>query len=438
MFAKFKLNLVASILLLTFSFYMQDACGKNHQQQVDKFLNWMLKNSDPQTGLPYSHIGDERFKKWCITYDAAVASLAYTASGELERAKKIVDFYRRNENVWRLGGIIGAVYATEPNGAGVGWLVWTGENLWMGIASFHLYKATGQKEYLEFAKKLADFAITLQNEDKTDINYGGIPLGPKGEPNFLGDQHINSDVNQPSFHEVFATEHNIDAYALLNMLYQETKEKKYKEAKNKVLIWLKNVAYNKKEHRFNRGCRKNIDSAIATDVHSWGISALGVDVLDMFELNLAEKIIKFVEKNCLVEVTFTKPTGEKVIVKGADFIDYKTARKLKRGPMVSPEWTFQLINAYKRLSDDFTKRGQKEKANRYNQKRLKLIESMLNLAIEDSGGLAYPYATLSDAPIGHGFNTPSKGNLSTIGVAYGILSLLEYDPLIYKKLSKPH
>ena len=436
MSAKFKFSLVITTLLFLFSFQAQPLQGAEYQQQVEKFLRWISENSDSQTGLPYSHVGDERFEKWTITYDAAVVSLAYIAAGRIQRAKRIIDFYRNNENVWRLGGLIGAVDASNPAGAGESWLVWSGENLWMGIASFHLYKATGQKEYLEFAKRLADFALSLQNEDKTNINYGGIPLGPRSGPNVVGDQHLNYDVNQPGFEEVFATEHNIDAYALFNLLYQETKEIKLKEAKEKILLWLKRVAYNPREHRFNRGCRREVDTAVATDVHSWGISALGVDVLDKIELGLAERMIKFVEENCQVNVVYVKPNGEKIKVEGVDFVDQKTAKGLGRGPMVSPEWTFQLINAYKRLSNDFAKRGEQEKTNRYNQKRLRLIENMLSLAIEDGSGLAYPYATLADAPIGHGYNTPANGNLSTIGVAYAILSLLKYDPLVFKEFSE--
>jgi hypothetical protein len=435
MLNKFRLGLVTTILLCL-SLYAQTIQGGEYQQQIDRLLRWILKNSDSKTGLPYSHVGDKRFKDWCITYDAAVTSLAYIATGNIERAKRIIDFHRRNQGIWRLGGIIGAVDASHPTGQGLSWIVWTGENLWMSIASFHLYKATEEKRYLDFSKRLADFVISLQNNNKRSLNYGGIPLGPKGNPNFVGDQHLNYDINQPSFHEVFATEHNIDAYALFDMLYQETGEERYREAKEKVLAWLRRVAYNRKEHRFNRGCRKEVvDIAVATDVHSWGVSALGVDILDRFEIGSAQMLIEFIEKNCLVEVTYIKPTGEEVIAKGVDFVDHKTARELGRKPMVSPEWTFQLINAYKRLVNDFAKRGQKEKVALYNQKRLTLIESMLNLAVEDKGGLAYPYATEPEAPMGHGYNTPSKGNLSIIGGAYAILSLLEYDPLILKESS---
>ena len=45
--------------------------------------------------------------------------------------------------------------------------------------------------------------------------------------------------------------------------------------------------------------------------------------------------------------------------------------------------------------------------------------------------LAYPYATLPEAVIGHEFKTPKKGTLSVIGVAWAVLALKGYDPLIF-------
>lgn len=426
------LRMVIAILLpfnLTV-FSTQILKAEDHKPQIEKFQNWLLINKDHSTGLPHSHVGDERFENWAITYDSAMVTLAYIAIGKLEEAKKIIDFYIDTPNAWRLGGIIEAVNPTSPV-LGEDWSVRTGSNLWMGIASFHLYKATGENKYLDLAKKLADFAISLQNTDKEDSNFGGIRLGPLGGPNVAGDQHLSYDVRQSSFYEVFATEHNIDAYALFNMLYQETKEENYKETRDKALGWLRRVAYNKEEHRFNRGYKRGLDTAIATDIHSWGISALGVDVLDAFELDLAEKMAEFIEKNCLSEVPYTKPDGKKVKVRGVDFIDYKTAANLGRKPLVSPEWTFQLINAYRRLELDFKKRGDTQKETKYREKRQELTKSILDLAIELNDTLAYPYATQAEAIIGHEYNTPKENNLSAIGVSYAILALAGFDPLIY-------
>ena len=425
-----RIVVIATLPVVLITVFPPVLRAEEYKPQIEKFQNWLSINRDPATGLPHSHVGDERFENWAITYDSAVVTLAYIATGKIKDAKRILDFYIETPNAWRLGGIIEAVNPTNP-ALGEDWSVRTGSNLWMGIASFHLYKATGETKYLELARKLADFATLLQNNDDKDPNFGGIRLGPQGGGNVASDQHLGYDQNQPSFYEVFATEHNIDAYALFNMLYQETKETRYKKAKEMTLLWLKNVGYNKEEHRLNRGYKRGLDPVIATDIHSWGISALGVDVLDTFEPGLAEKMIEFVEKNCLSEVSYTKPDGEKVKVKGADFIDYKTAANLGRKPLVSPEWTFQLINAYRRLELDFKQRRDVQRESFYKERRSELIKSMLDLAISSYNILAYPYATQANAAIGHEYTTPQEGNLSTIGVSYAILALSGFDPLAY-------
>ncbi len=428
-FRKCLVSAVALLSLILILFPFKSTQVENYRPQIEKLENWLSINRDQATGLPHSHVGDGRFDDWTITYDSAVTTLAHIAAGRITDAKRILDFYIQTPQVWRLGGIIEAVNTAGRSASGVDWSVRTGSNLWMGMASFHLYKATGEIKYLELAKKLANFAISLQN-NKKDPNFGGIRLGPEGEKNYPGDQRLSYDPNQPSFFEIFATEHNIDAYALFNMLYQETKDEKYKEATNKTLYWLKNVGYNKEEHRLNRGYKRGFDPVVATDIHSWGISALGVELLDTFEPGFAEKMIEFIENNCLSETSYTKPDGKVVKVKGVDFIDHKTAVKLGRRPLVTPEWTFQFINAYRRLELYFKLHGDTQKEVKYDQKRQELINSMLNLAIDTNNTLAYPYATQADAVIGHEYNTPREGNMSTIGVAYGILALTGFDPLI--------
>lgn len=97
--------------------------------------------------------------------------------------------------------------------------------------------------------------------------------------------------------------------------------------------------------------------------------------------------------------------------------------------MVSPEWTFQLINAYRKLGLNFTKRRVSKKVAEYEKKREELINNMLSLSIEQNNTLTYPYATQAEAIIGHEYNTPKENNYSSIGVAYAILALSNFDPL---------
>lgn len=425
-----------SILLIMFMaiFTPNFVIANSYQTQIKKLQNWLTTNKDINTGLPHSYVDDKRFENWTITYDSAVVTLAYIATRRINDAKRILDFYIRTPDIWRLGGIIEAVDPTGPV-LGRDWSVRAGANLWMGIAAFHLYEVTAETRYLELAEKIANLAVSLQNGDKDSINFGAVRLGPKGGKNVAGDQHLDYDITQPAFYDIFATEVNIDAYALFNMLHQETKKEDYRNARDKVLDWLKRVAYNKKEHRFNRGGYKGKpDTTVATDVHSWGISALGGDVLDTFEPGLAEKMIEFIEENCLAEVSYTKPNGKKIKVKGVDFIDYKRAAELGRDPLVSPEWTFQLINAYRRLEKDLAKRKEFEKAAKYEKRREALTKSILDLAIELNDSLAYPYATQADAEIGHEYRTPKEGNLSMIGTAYAVLALSGFDPLVENKI----
>lgn len=423
-----KKNTCIIIIVLSGLIVFSTMCkgSDEYSTQINSFLAWLKENRDAVTGLPHSHVGDIRFKQWTITYDSAVVSLAYIAMGELDEAKRVSDYYINNSNIQRLGGIIEAFIPTNPI-TGKDWSVRTGANLWMGIAGFHLYIKNNREEYLNLAVKIAGFAISLQNTNRGDPNYGGISLGPKGDPQFLGDQHLSYDMNQPSFYEIYATEINIDAYALFNMLYQKTEEKKYKKAMHNILIWLKTIAYNKKTHRLNRGFE---DDKTATDVQCWGISALGIELLDTFETNLAEKMIEFVEDNCISEVVYTKPDGSKIKVRGVDFIDRHRASELGRSPLVTPEWTFHLINAYRVFESFYAKRGNFQKENIYSGKRKWLIGEMLRLAVRKDRAMAYPYATQAEAVIGHEYKTPREGNLSAIGTAYAILALKGYDPLV--------
>jgi len=430
------INLISfTVFFYLFGLINTCSAASLYQDKIEKLNNWLMINRDQVTGLPHSHVGDERFVNWAITYDSAVVALAYIAQGNIADAKRIIDFYIETPNVWRLNGIIEAVNPTNP-ALGEDWSVRSGSNLWMGIAGFYLYKATGENKYLEFTKKIAEFAGSLQDKDKKSFSFGGIRLGPPGGQNVASDQHLNYDLNQPSFYEIFATEHNIDAYVLFSLLYQETKQIYYKDTKDKILSWLKRIAYNKKKQRFNRGYRNGsgIDTLVATDVLSWGISALGVDLLDTFEPGFAEELIVFIENNCLAEVSYIKPfePGKKFLVKGVDFVDKITASGLGRKPIVSAEWTFQLINAYARIESDFNRRHDSKKAAVFGGKRNELIESILRLAVESDNTLAFPYATEANSAIGHEYKTPSQNNLSTIGVAYAILALSSFDPLVVK------
>jgi len=396
--------------------------------QVQRLANWLFEHRGAESGLPFSHVGDPRFKDWCFTYDAAVASLAFIALGQPGEAKRIIDFYILTPYTHRLGGVVESVLAVPPYGV-KDWSVRTGANLWLGLAAYHLFMSTKDGKYLSFAAQIADFALELQDRDKASTTWGGMKLGPPGKASAEGDQHFDYDPKLPGFEQIFATEATIDAFALFDQVQSEPGLARFRNARDLCLHWLRKVGWNPDQHRFNRGFYRQPDLAVATDTHAWGISALGVARLDTIEPNAAEQIVRFVEAHCQSTVAYRTPSGRTAIVTGFDFVDHAALARLKRSPLVSPEWTFQMANAYLRLADDLGAAGETGKASRYTKKRNYLLDQMITMATTRNDASGLPYASLGGVPVGHEYNTPAQGSFSTIGVAYGILALTGYDPL---------
>jgi hypothetical protein len=381
--------------------------------------------ADPESGLPVSHKGDLRLQDWATTYDAAVATMAYLALDDVDAARRIVDFYRSDPNAQRLGGLIEAVKASFPHNPQNG-SVRTGANLWMGIAATHLYARTGDRTYLAFAEKIGDFGLRMQDSLAKNPTYGALRLGPRGDDSYDGDQHIEYDPNLPPFDEIFATEVTIDAYALFDMLASASNLPRFRDGRERALQWLKRTGWNREEGRFNRGYFGKPDLTVATDVHAWAVSALGPALLDTFAPNAVDTVVDFVEKHCWVSIEYERDDGTRVPTRGFDFIAQEALAQLRRPPVVSPEWTFQMANAYHRIALDTRDAA---RARKFEEKRRTAIDGALKMAEKADDGLVLPYASLPDVPIGHEFNTPYAGNKSLIGVVYGILAIKGVDPL---------
>jgi hypothetical protein len=427
-----KLRVSILFLLLTvFGFPVPaspQTASAPRSRQIRLLENWLLSHRGAESGLPVSHVGDLQLKDWCFTYDAAVVAVALLAVNRSGEAARIVDFYIHAKQAHRLGGIIEAVSVMPPYD-GREWSVRAGANLWLGIASYHLYRSAHQKRHLAFAARIADFAIGLQDRRRTRRTYGGIAVGPPGDPANADDQHFDFDARMPGFEQVFSTEATIDAFALFNMLASEPGMARFREARDLCLAWLEKVAWNPVDKRFNRGFHQEPDYSVATDIQAWAVSAMGVSQLDLIESGAAANMIHFVEENCQNTVPYRLPDGRRTTVRGFDFTDRGALAHYKRPPLVSPEWTFQMINAYQRLADDYSAMGASRKAELYSRKREDLLTQLLAVAVIQGDAAGFPYSTLGGAAVGHEHYTPAKGALSMIGTAYGILAIKGSDPL---------
>ena len=374
------------------------------QANLDKMYQWLMVHQNPRTGLVMSFEGDSEIANWAFIYDQALVAQAYTNFSDFERVRKILDFFKVKAKRTE-AGFLNAYYV---DGSPAEYMVHSGPNIWLGIAILHYTQKTQDRTYLNLAEEIAQTIIALQGQD--------IDGGIRGGPNV----------------EWYSTEHNLDAYAFFNMLYQVTGKAPYLAARDKVVNWLVRHTYDKTDIPIKRG---KGDSTVATDTYAWSIAALGPAKLE--ELGMSpERIVEFAEQNCMAEALFTRPEGQAIKIKGFDFA---AQRNLARGGVISSEWTAQMILAFKIMADFYHKKGMVAKARAYEGKADEYLAGLANMIISSpspsgQGESCLPYATQDAVDTGHGWMTPKgKSTGSVAGTAYTLFAYYNYNPLEIKE-----
>ncbi len=368
---------------------------------LDKMYQWLKIHQNMRTGLVMSFEGDNEIAGWAFIYDQSLAVQAFVKFSDFDRARKNLRFFSRDAKTG--GGLYYNAYYVN-DGSPAEYTIHCGPNIWLGIAALQYTVKTGDKEYLDMAERIANAVMDIQSEDKD----GGIRGGPT--------------VNW------FSTEHNLDAYAYFVMLHKITGNPKYIRAAEKTLSWLIQHTYDRQELPVKRG---KGDSTIATDTYAWSIAAIGPATLDSIGMN-PDRIIEFAENNCSVEVDFARPDGKTVRVKGFDFAPQ---RHLSRGGVCSPEWTAQMVMAFKLMAEYYYQKGLNAKALSYERKSDNTLVELANMVISSpspsgQGESCLPYATQESVDTGHGWLTPKgRSTCSVAGTAYTIFAYYGYNPL---------
>lgn len=371
---------------------------------VDKMYQWVKVHQNLRSGLVMSFEGDSDINGWAFLYDQSLVAQAFTNFGDFQRAQKILDFF--NNKARRKNGLFINAYDVN-DGTPAEDIVHSGPNLWLGIALAQYTHKARDARYLNLAEDIAEGIINLQKQDAD----GGIRGGP----------------NLPWY----ATEHNLDAYAFFNMLYSLTNKQKYLDARNETLNWLLKHTYDKIDLPIKRG---KGDSTIATDTYAWSIAAIGPEKLEELGMN-PDRIMKFAEDACAVDVSFNKPDGHKVRIKGFDFAPQ---RNVARGGVVSSEWTAQMVVSFKIMANYYLKKGIIVKGDSYRLKAEEYLTSLGNMIISSpspsgQGESCLPYATQDFVDTGHGWFTPKgKDTGSVSGTTYTIFAYYNYNPLELK------
>jgi len=368
---------------------------------IQKMRDWISTHRNRRTGLVISYEGDKKVAGWSFTYDGALAVQAFLLFDDIKKASSILVFYKnkaRKQNV-----LFYNAYDAQT-GNPVEYTIHSGPNLWLAIAASKFTKYTGNPEYLKMAEDIADIMISVQKQTED----GSIKGGP--------------GLNWVS------TEHNMDAYALFNMLYELTKKEKYKQAKEITLSWLSMSAYNKPQGRFNRG---KGDATIATDTFSWAIASIGPEVLKENGMD-PDGIMEFAEAECKVKTQFYRPNGRSIKVVGFDFTK---ATHIGRGGIVSCEWTAQMIVAFKLMADYHRAQGNTKKASIYSRKAEYYLMQLGRMVISSpspsgQGESCLPYASIDNVDTGHGWRVVKGRRTGSVAATiYYIFAQRGYNPL---------
>lgn len=369
---------------------------------LDKIYAWLKVHQNRRTGLIASFEGDKDIQDVAFIYDQALVAQAYTNFSDLARAQRIFDFFKHKAK--RAGGLFfNAYYAGDASPAE--YVVHSGPNIWVAIAIVQYTHVSNDKQYLDLAEEIAGSIIKLQD------NEGGVCGGP--------------GINW------YSTEHNLDAYALFNMLYKLTGKEQYQEARDKVLAWIRLYSYSGSDLPMKRG---KGDSTIATDTYAWAIASIGPAKLEESGMN-PDRIIEFAEQVCSVEVSHRASDGSTISLKGFDFA---AQRNMPRGGVISSEWTAQMVITFKIMAEYYFKQGMIAKARSYLAKAeecLLCLSHMITVSPSSSGQGAncLPYANQDFVDTGHGWFTPKgKCTGSVAGTTYALFAFYNYNPLELK------
>ncbi len=453
-------------------------------EQVDhlnRVLKYIYSNINSNTHMAYSLPGDRRLRHWSVIYDDAMRTILHIKTGDIETAKKTIDYFMANKAIqktgWitkdgrrmiREGWIVNIVDGAEgrPGGRGIEHIAHAGPNAYLGIASIHLYRATGERKYLRFARERWMLIKDLQNEKKGDPNYGGIRMGPMGNPENPQEQRLDFKAGNPSWYQFYNGEHAADFKALSDLLAQvdETHAEEYAKASALISVWDKKI-YDKKRHLFYIGTTEvpfyepNIGQWLKAgvmpihplDTTALKISVYGVEGLDRFEPHGALKIRQAVDDHFKVNLVRTLDDGTEVKFSGYDFIsaedraklvlfeeegpdgDVKVKKGMGREPLLTDEWSTWMALADLRLAEDYLLLGNERRAKVYlgYYKENALSDGFKGAYKMDNDSLAYPYAHAMpyslNKPVGFGWNTHHEP-YALIGGISRTLGALRFDP----------
>jgi cellulose synthase/poly-beta-1,6-N-acetylglucosamine synthase-like glycosyltransferase len=441
-------------------------------QHFEGVSRYIAQNINSSTFLESSHPGEPRLANWSYTYDNAMRIMAHLQAGQIDLARKSMDYFLTNDAIQHDGWFWNAIDAAETRkgGKGLELIAHVGPNAYLGIAAIHLYETTKDHKYLEFARARWKTIKTLQNENQDDFNFGAVRMGPRGDTDKPNQQHLDFKLDEPSWYDFYNAEQNADFKALSDLLYSAdttaSDRSDYKRASDLIAGWDKKI-FDPTTNLFFWGTTEkpyhddNFDVDVPAgivpfhplDATVLKISAYGLNGLDgLLGVGSAERIRSSIDDLFKHTVQVVTPDGSQKEVSGYDFVsneerqrmvlyveegphgDQKVSHGKGRDPFVSDEWSTWVALADLRLANDFSENGDTDKSKSYLQSfRSNAWEEALTSGIALPDGIAYPYAQpipySYNKSIGWGWITAHSG-YSLTGGTVRMLGAFMSDPFL--------
>lgn len=225
------------------------------QAQID----WLIGMQDLHTtGLLESYENNGDIKAWI--HDQSLAIIAFTAAGEEERARDVLNVMKSLQRDDPNGAWFECYNAPDSSYAGC-WKYITGPIAWMVMAVNFYECRTGDPNYANMARRTLGWLDTMRNTS-SDERYGSL--------RFCENCDIPNDIS---------TEHNIDAYSAYYWRGMLDANNSYLYKASLILDYLRREMWSPTA---GSNCNKNVsvfcrgynDGILATDCQSWGVLSL--------------------------------------------------------------------------------------------------------------------------------------------------------------------
>lgn len=368
---------------------------------------------DQHTRLAPSHFGHPGYQSLAFVYDKAVDAMLFKALGKEKQAKEILDYFSKKlrlpfDQIKQQADVHGAwgivkIYPFSQQENAVGFVnaldvqskelsgkasreycITPGPIAFLAMAFLYV----DRKEYLSDAIKMGEVLLLMQTQD------GALIDGDRNEGYIYTEPHMN-------------------AFSVFLMLYEQTKQERWKLAAEKAWRWFKEHLYDEEKNEIDQGVVLGQSSRIfATDAYSWTMAGPAGDFLSLESLEmLTDKMLK----RSLSKISLELPDGRMRTLILSDFTDATDEKVINaRGglhPLGSVEWSAGVILSLQKNAVRFWQEGSEE--NRFKASFYKGIAQYLTQQVLDSfyqvpsiKGLMSFYATGQWMATGHGWKTP--------------------------------